>query len=225
MKTRFISIGIILLLSASLGLAQSTERAKTSFAILGGAGFQNFNGKDYSGDKLKNTMILGYHAGINVQIPIVPEFYFQPGLLFSTKGSKKSGVILTNTYKLSYIELPLNFVYKGLLGNGYILVGFGPYIGYAIGGKVITTGGSGSLETKIVFKNVVELGDPLLVHYFKALDAGGNIFAGYEMANGIFIQLNTQLGMLNIKPEDKLLPGSKATVRNTSYGISLGYRF
>lgn len=225
MKTRFFSISILLLLSVSLASAQSIDRVKTSFAILGGAGFQNFNGKDYNGDKFTNTMIPGFHVGVNAQVPIVPEFYFQPGLLFSTKGSKNTGVVLTNTYKLSYIELPLNLVYKGLLGNGYVMVGFGPYIGYAIGGKVVTEGGSASYETDIVFKNEVELGDPLLVHYFKALDAGGNIFAGYEMANGIFIQLNTQWGMLNIKSEDRLLSDSKAAIRNTSYSISLGYRF
>lgn len=224
MKKRFFSFAIILFLSASL-IAQSTDQAKISFAILGGVGLQNFNGKDYGGDKFTNTMILGYHGGVNVQIPLVPEFYFQPGLLFSTKGSKNESSLLTNTYKLSYIELPLNFVYKGLLGNGYVMVGFGPYVAYAIGGKVITEGGPVSFETDIVFKNTVEFGDPLLVQYFKAFDAGGNVFAGYEMANGIFLQLNTQLGMLNIKPDDNLLPNSKALFKNTSYGISLGYRF
>lgn len=225
MKTRLFSIGIILFLSVSLGMAQGTDQGRSSFAILGGVDFNNFNGEDYSGDKLDNKLILGYHVGVNAQLPIVPEFYFQPGLLFSTKGSEKTGVVSTTTYKLSYIELPLNFVYKGLLGNGYVMVGFGPYLGYAIGGKVITEGGSASLETDIEFQNEVDLGDPLLVHYFKAMDAGGNIFAGYEMASGIFIQLNTQLGMLNIKPEDTLLPNGKTAFRNTSYGISLGYRF
>ena len=222
MKTKFIILGLTLLFSASLAMGQG---GKTSFAILGGVGLQNFNGKDYNGDKLENTMILGYHAGVNVQIPLVPEFYFQPGLLFSTKGSKYDGVFLSSTYKLSYIELPLNLVYKGLLGNGYVMVGFGPYVGYAIGGKVITEGGSASFETDIEFTNEVELGDPLLTTYFKPLDAGGNIFVGYEMSNGIFIQLNTQMGMLNIKPKDVLLPNSKMAIRNTSYGISLGYRF
>lgn len=225
MKAKLLSIVTILVLTASFAIAQGQDRPKMSFAILGGVGFQNLNGKDYSGDKLENTMILGYHGGVNVQIPVVPEFYFQPGLLFSTKGAKNAGSLLTTTYKLSYIELPLNFVYKGQLGGGYVMVGFGPYVGYGIGGKVLTEGGSVSLDTDIEFKSVVELTDPLLVTYFKALDAGGNIFAGYEMSNGIFIQLDTQFGMINISPEDKRLPGSKAALKNTSFGISLGYRF
>jgi hypothetical protein len=45
-------------------------------------------------------------------------------------------------YNLSYLELPLNFVYKGLLGTGYVMVGFGPYVGYGIMGKAKYVGGS-----------------------------------------------------------------------------------
>ncbi|MDP2424143.1 MAG: porin family protein [Bacteroidales bacterium] len=219
MKTRLISIVLILLLSATFASAQ------ISFGILGGVNFQNLNGKDYNGDKLENDMIIGYHAGVNVQIPIASEFYFQPGLLFTTKGADNTNGTLTYKIRLSYVELPLNFVYKGALGNGYLLVGFGPYVGYGIGGKVTTEGGAASVERDVEFKSVVEAGDPLTVAYFKAFDAGGNIFAGYEMAGGIFFHLNTQLGMLAINPEYKILTNDKSSIKNTGFGLSLGYRF
>ncbi len=221
MKIRLFSFVLILMLSASLAIAQRTDKAKISFAVLGGVNFQNLNGKDMNGDKLKNKMILGYHAGVNIQIPIAPEFFFQPGLFFTTKGAKSTNGS-TATIKLSYIELPLNLVYKGALGNGFIMVGFGPYVGYAIGGNLTPENGS---ATDIEFKSVVELSDPLSVPYFKAFDAGGNIFAGYQMAGGIFIQLNTQLGMLKINPEYKTLTDDKSSVKNTGFGLSLGYRF
>jgi len=71
----------------------------------------------------------------------------------------------------------------------------------------------------------VESGDPILVAYFKAFDAGGNIFAGYQMAGGLFFQVNTQLGMLKINPEDRRIPDDKSSVKNTGFGLSLGYRF
>ena len=167
-------------------------------------------------------MIIGYHAGVNVQIPLVPEFFFQPGLLLSTKGAKNVYGSLTGTYRISYIELPLNVVYKAVLGNGKIMIGFGPYIGYAIGGKTIPESGS---ATNIEFKKVVETGDPETVKYYKAFDAGGNMFAGYELASGIFLQLNTQLGMLKINPEDKRISDDKSSVKNTGFGLSIGYRF
>jgi hypothetical protein len=227
MKTKLISFALILLLSVPAAIAQNAEKGKMSFAILGGINFQNFAGKDNNGDKIENDMLLGFHGGVNIQIPIAPDFYFQPGLLFSTKGAKNSYGSLTGTYKLSYIELPLNVVYKGLLGKGYIMIGFGPYIAYSIGGKATYVYGSTSYETNIEFKNVVESGDPW-VPYFRAFDAGGNIFAGFEMAGGLFLQFNAQLGMLKINPEDNrtlVIYTDKLSVKNTGFGLSLGYRF
>jgi hypothetical protein len=221
MKTKLFSFIVILILSAPYAICQNTDNAKVSFAILGGINLQNLNGKDFAGDKLKNDMIIGYHAGVNVQIPIVPEFFFQPGLLFTTKGAKNSEGQTTSTYNLSYIELPLNFVYKGLLGSGFVMVGFGPYISYGIMGKVKYDGGSADIK----FKKVVETTDPADVVYLKAFDAGANIFAGYEMSNGIFFQLNTQFGLLNINPEDKQVTNDKTAIKNTGFGLSLGYRF
>src|SRR4030042_5584012 len=173
MKIRIFSLGLILMLSASIAMAQSTDKGKISFAILGGVNFQNLNGKDAAGDKLKNDLLIGYHAGVNIQIPVVPEFFFQPGLLYSLKGSKITEGSDTYKVKISYLELPLHFVYKVILGKGYFFLGFGPYIAYAIGGKVIPESGS---ATKIDFQKVVETADPETVKYYKAFDAGGNIF-------------------------------------------------
>jgi hypothetical protein len=208
MKT--IQLSLILTLLISSAMAQTGEIGKTSFAILGGVNLQNLNGKDMNGDKLENDLTLGFHAGINAQIPVAPEFYFQPGLLFTTKGAK----ISTDNYTLSYVELPLNFVYKALVGKGYFMLGFGPYIAYGIGGK------------NIEFKKVVESGDSNSVKYFKPFDAGANLFFGYELPSGIFAQLNTQLGLLDIHPEDnRVSVDDKSSVRNTGYGISIGYRF
>lgn len=223
MKT--IHVFLIFTLFMSSAMAQSNVPGKISFAVLGGINFQNLNGENSDGDKLENNVIVGYHFGVNVQIPVAPEFYFQPGLQFSTKGSKNTTGALTSTARLSYIELPLNFVYKGLLGRGYIFIGLGPYVAYGVGGKALYENGSSTSESKIEFKNKVESGDPLTTVYFKPFDVGGNIFFGYEMAGGLFMQLNAQLGMTNIQPDNYLTPDDKSTLKNTGYGLSLGYRF
>ncbi len=99
MKTKLFSLILIFALSGSMAFAQRTAGSKTSFAILGGVNLQNLNGKDMSGDKLENDMLTGFHAGVNVQLPVAPQFYFQPGLMFSTKGAKNTHDVLTNTYK------------------------------------------------------------------------------------------------------------------------------
>ena len=206
MKNRLLSILLILVLSTSYAFAQ--EKGKMSFGILGGVNFQNLNGKLSSGDKLENDMLLGFHGGVNVQIPIAPEFYFQPGLMFANKGAKNTytflGNEITDEIKLNYIEVPLNLVYKGALGNGFVMLGFGPYVAYGISGKQVFEG------KDVTYEKGVD---------YNALDAGANIFVGFEMASGIFLQLDTQFGMLDIDPDENL------TAKNTGFGLSLGYRF
>lgn len=225
MKNKLISIALILMLSASTAMAQTTDREKISFGILGGVNFQNVNGKAFNGDKLKNDMLLGFHGGVNALIPIAPEFYFQPGVKYSTKGAKNKSSLSTSTTKIGYVEVPLNLVYKGALGNGYVMLGFGPYVAYGISGNVKTEGGSITLDQNIKFQSVVAAGDPLLVPYYKAFDAGANIFFGYQMSNGIFAQLDTQFGMLNINPEYKEFTADQTSEKNTGFGLSIGYRF
>jgi hypothetical protein len=225
MKKKQLFYTLFLMLFAAVTVAQNTQESKISFALQGGINFQNLNGKDYQGDKLDNSMIIGFHGGANVMIPIVPEFFFQPGILFSTKGAEHTYGDFTSTYKLSYLELPLNLVYRASLGSGFVLLGFGPYLAYGIGGKSTFDDGNNSITNDIEFQNVVEIGDPLTVAYFKPFDAGGNIFFGYEMGNGIYAQFNAQLGMLKINPEDKRIPDDQTSIKNTGFGISLGYRF
>ena len=199
-----------LALSASFATAQ--ERSNVSFGILGGVNFQNLNGELSSGDKLENDMLLGYHFGVNVQIPIAPEFYFQPGLTYAIKGAKDTYSVLgsefTNEIKINYIEMPLNLVYKAALGSGFFMLGFGPYLAYGISGKQVFEGESMKFERGTDYKEI---------------DAGANIFAGFETASGLFLQLDTQFGMLNILPEDS--SDDQATAKNTGFGLSLGYRF
>ncbi|MGM0531461.1 MAG: porin family protein [Bacteroidota bacterium] len=226
MKTKLFSLILIFSLSASLAFTQEPADSKTSFAILGGVNLQNLNGKDMNGNKLENDMLIGFHAGLNAQIPVAQEFYFQPGLMFSMKGAENTEGELSGTYSLSYIELPLNFVYKALVGNGYFSLGLGPYVAYGIGGTVSYESEDASVETDIEFTNVVESGDPYTTVYIKPFDAGANLFFGYELQAGLFLQLNTQLGLLDIYPEDNRITGdNKSLLKNTGYGLSLGYRF
>jgi hypothetical protein len=224
MKTKTLYFTLIFNLVVLATAAQTMNPAKPSFAILGGLNFQNMNGKDGDGDRLENDLLLGYHVGGNVQIPVAPEFYFQPGLLLTTKGAKNSFGSIENKFRLTYLEMPLNFVYKAQVGDGYVMLGFGPYIGYGIGGKAIFEEGSVKVETDVRFDKEVDSSDPLAAAYFKPFDAGGNIFFGYELPQGIFVQLNTQLGMVKINPEYYGISNDKTSIKNTGFGISVGYR-
>ena len=134
-----------------------------------GVNFQNINGENIDGDKLDNKLKTGFNAGVNAEIPVGIDFYVQPGLLFSTKGAKRDDIDASTL--LSYLELPVNFLYKPALGEGRMLLGFGPYVAYAIDGKSKL----GNIKTDLEFGD--EPGG------FKRFDAGANMLVGYEFSN------------------------------------------
>lgn len=198
-----------------ISLFTLTAYGQTSFGVHAGVNFQNLNGKHLAnGDKLKNKLITGYNVGANVQIPVAPEFYVQPGIMFSLKGADQQNEIVNKEVRLGYLEVPVNLVFKPMLGNGHFLLGFGPYVAYGL-----TAG-----KDRVAYDSEIDLVDPTTAH-FKRFDAGANLFAGYEMANGLSMQLNTQLGLLDINPDVKVSTASDANTKNTGFGISLGYRF
>ena len=215
----------LLILALSVTFASAQDSPKTSFAVIGGLNLQNLTGKAYNGDKLNNELLLGYHVGVNALIPVASKFYFQPGLLYSTKGAKTKSELSTSTTSINYLEMPLNVVYKSACGSGSFMVGFGPYVAYGISGKVKTSGDAPTVENKIKFKNVIGLNDPQDVPFYKAFDAGASAFVGYELTNGVFCQLDMQLGLLKINSEYSEYPDDKTSVKNTGFGLSTGYRF
>ena len=230
MKKR-ISLILVMALGSLFSQAQQTVKNSggTSFGLRAGVNFQNITGKDEDGNKLENDLLTGFNIGINAEIPLAPQFYFQPGLLFTTKGAKSEDLILGQTIKgkinISYVELPLNFLYKPMLGQGRLLMGFGPYVALGVGGKATYEGGGSSLSEDIEFKKTVKLSDPDDVFYVRPMDAGANLLFGYQFANKVSVQLNAQLGLTKINPEYEGASNDRTDAKNTGFGVSLGYRF
>lgn len=204
MKTK-----LSLLLVVAL-FAGATAFSQTTFGIRGGVNFTNINGRDALDNKLENKLRTGFNAGVNVEIPVGTDFYLQPGVLFTTKGANADGN--SDDYiSLSYVEIPVNFLYKPALGTGRILLGFGPYAAFAVSGK-----------TKILgVENDIEFGDQ--PGELKSFDAGANFLAGYEFSNRFSAQLNAGLGLVKINNE--VNNNDKTDFKNTTFGVSLGYRF
>lgn len=220
---------MLVLATAAISLtskAQSKggDNGKTTFGVRAGVNFTNVTGKDYAGNSLDNNKLkTGFNIGVNAEIPIAPDFYVQPGLLFSTKGTKiKPSGSPDVKVNLSYIEIPINLLYKPELSGGKLLLGVGPYFGFGVGGKYK----QGSNEQTIKFKSEVTMADLATNSYAKGFDAGGNLLVGYELSSKISFQLNAQLGMVKINSKVTDYPGGdKAKQKNTGFGISVGYRF
>jgi hypothetical protein len=202
MKTKILAVVMSTLFTTAI-FAQS----KTTFGIRAGVNFQNLNGRDEDDDKLDNKLKTGFNAGVNAEIPVGIDFYLQPGVLFSTKGAKANeGDFKVN---LSYVEIPVNFIYKPELGEGRMLLGFGPYAAFAVGGKTKNP------DTDIEFGDQPD--------EWKRFDAGANLLAGYEFSNKLSFQLNAGLGLLRLN--NRLDGDEKSSIKNTGFGVSLGYRF
>ena len=199
-----------------MGSTLFAQDRKTTIGLRAGVNFQNLTGKSATGNDLDNDLLTGFHGGINAELPVGTDFYLQPGVLYSLKGAESpSG----SKVKISYLEIPVNLVYKPMLGKGSMLLGFGPYVAFGIGGKVEASNGT---ETDIVFNNEYDLTE--MAPQYRGMDAGANILAGYEFSNKFSFQLNAQLGLLNIVPESNV-SGDKSKMNNTGWGLSLGYRF
>ncbi|MFN2336267.1 MAG: outer membrane beta-barrel protein, partial [Bacteroidales bacterium] len=137
MKTKLFTVIAVVMLSVA------ALQAQVSFGVVAGPNFQNMTGKDSNGDKLENGLIVGFHAGVKANVPIATDFFFQTGLLYSCKGSKNdffrpaksTSSELNTTTRIGYIELPLNLIFRPAFADGHILIGFGPYVAYGIGGS------------------------------------------------------------------------------------------
>jgi len=221
MKKRLLSLAAVLLL---LPLAL---QAQMEFGVQGGVNLQNLTGKYEDGDKMENDLTLCFNLGAFVRIPIAPDFYFQPGLQYAMKGAQQEMTLTKATsddnmvMHLSYIEVPLNILYKPQLGNGNLLLGFGPYLAYGIGGKVKFQ----DEETDVLFKGDVSITEYDEQFCVKPFDAGANIFVGYELSMGLFFQFNTQLGLLNMMPKVEGEEIKDASVKNTGFGLTVGFCF
>lgn len=217
----------VLLLALATTVFAFTSKAQLSFGLRAGVNFQNINGDDFGGEDLENDLKTGFHIGVNAEIQFVPDFYIQPGVLFSTKGASGKNVFNNQEikYNLSYVEVPVNLLYKPSLGPGKLLLGFGPYVAYAIGGSAKT----GDTKKDIEYEKEVgstDFGSGYVsgTYYFKRLDVGGNLLFGYEFAKKISVQLNAQLGMAKINSEI-VNYDDKGNAKNTGFGLSVGYRF
>lgn len=208
----------ILLVTAVFAALQSF--AQTSFGVKGSFNMYNLSVKDTDGEKIELKMIPAFDAGVFAEIPIVPEFYFRPELYFATKGAKSKNESSGIKVNLSYVVLPLDFLYKGDLSGGKVFIGIGPYIALGVGGKL----SSGSESIDIKFKNDLSAEDMGNAMYYKPLDFGGNLMAGYEFKNKFSFAINTTLGFTNIEPK---IEGNapESSTKNIGFGLTLGYRF
>ncbi len=193
----------------------------------------NENGRVDEANRL-NSFAIGLVADIKLGGPL----YFQPGILYTGKGSKTergtqgSNGYFRQTFKPYYIELPANFVVKAPVGGGaQLFAGAGPYLAIGIRGSTNTTGqtllgATYNLENKIEFSN----DDPSTLNeeegagfgIVKRFDYGLNAIAGVE-GKSIVLSVGYGVGLAKLQSgaSNGTDNNNKHRVLNFSFGFKL----
>ncbi|WP_375447294.1 porin family protein [uncultured Fibrella sp.] len=183
---------------------------------------------------------VGFRAGLMADIPLTDRLSVRPQLLYSVKGGNVDvGTFVANALTrvglpsstlsigtpiskvvVNYIELPVMVTYGFEAGPGRLVVGAGPYAAVAVGGTI--NGESINFDTSNFHKH----------------DLGATASLGYELPVGLTFSAYYTHGLTNFSknstpnfaalnptnPTASLDPSAfGGTLRNRSYGISIGY--
>lgn len=224
MKTKFFAI------AAFLFVVNSSLKAQV---LKGGINLANVTITN-DGSVDDNKMLTSFQVGFTGDIKIASVFYFQPGILFTGKGSKtQSGETTDATYYRAttnpyYVEIPANFVFKTPTGAVKFFAGAGPYIAIGIAGKNKVDGkflgSTFSSEKSIEWSN----DDPATLNYeegagygiMKRFDYGLNGIAGIETKN-IVLSANYGFGLAKLQSGSNSSADDKNKHRVLSFTVGI----
>lgn len=195
---------LLLFIAFVLGISA----VNAQFGIQAGATF--YSGKaTIDNVSAKYDTKVGFTAGIVYMTPISDNFSFMPSLNYTQKGGKFNSGGDESKISLSYVDLPLNFVYTT---SGFF-IGAGPDLAFGVGGKEKDSFSGQSESNDIHFGSSAD-------DDFKALEFSANILAGYKLDNGLFIAANYNPAISDIAPKD-----SGGKFHNNGFAIRIGYMF
>lgn len=216
---------IFYLFATVMILMNSANAQKSGSQIKAGINLANVSVND-NGNVDEAKMLTSFHVGIVGDVHLGNIAYFQPGILFTGKGTKSqsgdpssNGSYFKATSNPFYIEIPANVVLKLPMGTtSNFFVGAGPYLAIGIAGKNkvegrTILGTSYNSEKEIAFSN----DDPTTLSeeegagfgVLKRFDYGLNGTAGIE-GKSIAIGVNYGLGLA------KLQSGSNSSADNNN---------
>lgn len=204
---------IIVVIVALLSF-NALQAQKVKYGLKTGLNIANLNidGGGFPG----TNSIVNFHIGGFAEIMLNKKVAFQPELLYSAQGAKFDYLFddgtgslydTENTFKLSFINIPLMFKYYP---ESKFFLEAGPQVGFLTSAKLkVNVIGYGS-DTQ----NIDEA--------FKNIDFGFNLGAGYNISKHASINARYNFGLSNIGESE---PGEDTSVKNSVFSISIGYIF
>lgn len=166
---------------------------------------------------LKTESLTGFHAGLNLEIPVTARFSLEPGLYYSTKGMKVSQTFSEGGFlnlkgevssKLHYIEVPM--LAKVYLVEGLYLTA-GPQVAFLAANKIKAEAGIFGFSVEDTF----DINDG-----FRNVDFGLIGGLGYQFGNGINIGAFYDHGLSTLDEGN-----SDIDAYNRAFKFSVGYQF
>lgn len=206
MKKIFIlAIGLFVTGAAN---AQSTDQP-IKLGVKAGVNYSNII-KDDGNNNFKTDYLVGYHAGLTLDIKLLENLAFTPEALYSTKGYKLTSSVGEFTQTTHFIDVPILASVR--LGGGLNLVA-GPQVSFLLSTNNKFETGFGTAEQKIVEDDSDR---------FKKSLVGGLIGFRYDFSNKIGIN-----GRYALDFQKNNENGSSQTpeFKNQVFQLGLGLKF
>lgn len=168
------------------------------------------------------SMNPGFHIGAIIDVRINDFLTLEPGLLFTTKGTRYELEMVNEPrvrINLYYFDFPLNIRFSHDCGNAMKLFAtVGPYLGIGISGKIqLSVEDQGNQETE---EREIKWGNDVAEDDIKRLDMGLTFGGGIEI-NSILAGISYDLGLYNISANQN----NGKINKNRILKFSVGYRF
>lgn len=188
--------------------AQSTD-SPIRFGIKGGASFSNII-KDDGNNDFKTDYLVGFNAGVTLDIKLLENLAFTPEVLYSTKGYKLESGLGKFTQTTHFIDIPILASIK--LAEGFNVVA-GPQVSFLMSTNNKFENGFGTAEQKIVEDESDRFKKSLL---------GGVIGARFDVNNRVGIY-----GRYSLDFQKNNENGSTTTpeFKNQGFQVGLGLKF
>jgi hypothetical protein len=229
-----------LILLAGIILTCTWAHAQVAYEVHGGAILANLSERYDNQEGFNGKFRLSERIGVGAVLPVASGISFRPELNFVSKGVKidesyslsmggsNYSFSAKGSMKLSYIELPLNFVYMQPSQRGAaFFIGAGPSVSLGLGGKAtahvieIADGDRQEINqtANVKFDGKENPNDD--DQHYKAVEFGINFLTGFQLHNKIFIAANFNQGLTNINVDK----ADNGTTHTMYLGLSLGYFF
>lgn len=222
------------------GPATPKANKKIKYGFKAGLAMSNVNSEDFkAGGFFEDWEVyprFGFSGGFLIDFTLFKNLSLQPEFLLTMKGCKREGYTdIINAYdpditlyhdaflvwkvNFTYIEIPINIIYKIPVKAGSIYVGTGPYLAYGISGKSkITHSYNGiNIDDEMIEsakKSNLFTGENKM---YKPFDFGLNFLAGYEFKNGFFLNAGYSFSLISI--------GDYSKTKNNYFNAGLGVKF